>query len=69
MLEELVAYRDEDFVRVAYQICRWYHERYHGSGYPDQLVGEQIPIAAQVVGLAAVSYTHLDVYKRQVMHR
>ena len=52
MLEELDAYRDEDFVRVAYQICRWHHERYDGSGYPDQLVGEQIPIAAQVVGLA-----------------
>ena len=26
MLEELDAYRDEDFVRVAYQICRWHHE-------------------------------------------
>lgn len=52
MPEELDAYRDEDFVRVAYQICRWHHERYDGSGYPDQLVGEQIPIAAQVVGLA-----------------
>ncbi len=52
MLEELDAYRDEDFLRVAYQICRWHHERYDGSGYPDQLVGEQIPIAAQVVGLA-----------------
>ena len=45
------------FVRVAYQICRWHHERYDGSGYPDQLVGEQIPIAAQVVGLADVYET------------
>ena len=52
MLEELDAYRDEDFVRAASQICRWHHERYDGSGYPDHLAGEQIPIAAQVVGLA-----------------
>ena len=52
MLEELDAYRDEDFIRVAYQICRWHHERYDGTGYPDRLAGEQIPIAAQVVGLA-----------------
>ena len=59
MLEELDAYRDEDFVRVAYQICRWHHERYDGSGYPDQLVGEQIPIAAQVVGLADLSLIHI----------
>ncbi len=52
MLEELDAYRDEEFVHVARQICRWHHERYDGSGYPDGLSGEQIPIAAQVVGLA-----------------
>lgn len=52
MLEELDAYRDEDFVQTACQICRWHHERYDGSGYPDHLAGEQIPIAAQVVGLA-----------------
>ncbi len=52
MLEELEAYRDEEFVHVACQICRWHHERYDGSGYPDGLAGEQIPVAAQVVGLA-----------------
>ena len=44
--------RDEPLLQVAHAICRWHHERYDGSGYPDQLVGEQIPIAAQVVGLA-----------------
>lgn len=42
----------EKLIQVAHDICRWHHERYDGSGYPDQLVGEQIPIAAQVVGLA-----------------
>lgn len=52
MLEELDTYKDEDFIQVAYQICRWHHERYDGSGYPDGLAGEKIPIAAQVVGLA-----------------
>ena len=52
MLEGLEAYREEGFVRVAYQICRWHHERYDGSGYPDHKKGEEIPIAAQVVGLA-----------------
>lgn len=52
MLEELDAYRDEDFVRVACKICRWHHERYDGSGYPDGLSGEDIPIEAQVAGLA-----------------
>ena len=59
MLEGLEAYREEGFVRVAYQICRWHHERYDGTGYPDHKKGEEIPIAAQVVGLA-------DVYERLV---
>ena len=59
MLEGLEAYREEGFVRVAYQICRWHHERYDGSGYPDHKKGEELPIAAQVVGLA-------DVYERLV---
>lgn len=37
-----------------YEICRWHHERYDGSGYPDGLKGEEIPISAQVVSLADV---------------
>ena len=39
-------------VKVAFEICRWHHERYDGNGYPDGLKGEEIPIAAQVVALA-----------------
>src|SRR6185436_11067812 len=37
-------------------IVRWHHERWDGKGYPDGLKGEQIPIEAQIVGLA----DHLD---------
>ena len=57
MLEEQPECRDDAFARTAYNICRWHHERYDGGGYPDGLQGEQIPIEAQVVGLA-------DVYER-----
>lgn len=59
MLEEQPECRDDTFARTAYNICRWHHERYDGGGYPDGLQGEQIPIEAQVVGLA-------DVYERLV---
>jgi len=31
-----------------------HHERYDGSGYPDGLVGEQIPIEARIVAVADV---------------
>lgn len=59
ILEEQPECRDDAFARTAYNICRWHHERYDGGGYPDGLQGEQIPIEAQVVGLA-------DVYERLV---
>ena len=33
-------------------IIRWHHERYDGSGYPDGLCGDAIPISAQIIGIA-----------------
>lgn len=54
MLDNIEGYGDEPLVRTAYAICRWHHERYDGRGYPDGLVGEQIPISAQIVALADV---------------
>lgn len=47
---ELLA--DVDFPWEIKPIIRSHHERYDGSGYPDQLVGDEIPIGAQIVGLA-----------------
>ena len=54
MLEKMERYKDEPLVNIAYQICRWHHERYDGRGYPDKLKGEEIPISAQIVSLADV---------------
>ena len=54
MLEGLTPYRKEPLLKTAIEICRWHHERWDGGGYPDGLLGEQIPISAQVVALADV---------------
>lgn len=56
--------------KVAYEICRWHHERYDGKGYPDGLKGEETPIAAQVVALADVydALTSERCYKKAFSH-
>jgi len=33
-------------------MVRWHHERHDGRGYPDGLRGDEIPLEAQVVGIA-----------------
>ena len=35
-------------------IIRWHHERFDGTGYPDRLRGDEIPLSAQIVGIADV---------------
>ena len=70
MLEGLTPYRKEPLLKAAIEICRWHHERWDGGGYPDGLLGEQIPIAAQVVALADVydALTSDRCYKKAYSH-
>lgn len=70
ILQNLPMTQDEPLIQVAYQICRWHHERYDGHGYPDGLVGDQIPITAQVVSLADVydALTGERCYKKAYPH-
>ena len=46
MLDSLEFYQNEMMIKIAYQICRWHHERYDGRGYPadvyDALVSERV---------------------------
>src|SRR3990172_5059966 len=38
--------------QLAKEIARWHHENFDGTGYPDGLKGEAIPISARIVRLA-----------------
>jgi response regulator RpfG family c-di-GMP phosphodiesterase len=39
------------FLRMAIDITRHHHERYDGTGYPDRLAGDAIPLAARIVAI------------------
>jgi len=70
MLENLPIHQDDPLVKVAYEICRWHHERWDGRGYPDGLKGDDIPISAQIVALADVydALTSKRCYKDAFSH-
>lgn len=44
----------DEYKRISMEICHYHHERYDGKGYPEGLVGEEIPISAQLVSVADV---------------
>ena len=42
------------FLQMAIDIARHHHERYDGTGYPDRLAGNAIPLAARIVAIGDV---------------
>ncbi|MBO5667119.1 MAG: diguanylate cyclase, partial [Firmicutes bacterium] len=52
LVSQMEGASDELFLRYAYNISLYHHERWDGRGYPEGLKGDDIPICAQVVGLA-----------------
>lgn len=54
ILEKFHKNQDDQFYQYCYEICRYHHERWDGNGYPDHLVGEEIPISAHIVAVADV---------------
>lgn len=63
-------YPSHRFLRIAHDIARWHHERYDGSGYPDGLAGEDIPLSARIMAIADVydALTSKRVYKDAFTH-
>lgn len=53
-LAEQDAERPLEFLNIAKDISRYHHEKWDGSGYPDGLQGDAIPISARLMALADI---------------
>ena len=54
-LEEVYQnYPGNYFIKTGIEIARSHHEKWDGSGYPDGLCGEEIPLSARIMALADV---------------
>ena len=70
-LDAAVAVHPEaKFLCMARDIAQSHHERFDGSGYPDGLAGENIPLCGRIVALADVydALTTKRVYKKAFSH-
>ncbi|MGZ4953928.1 MAG: HD-GYP domain-containing protein, partial [Methylobacter sp.] len=53
-LAERDAAEPVDFLSLAKEIANWHHEKWDGTGYPDGLAGDAIPVSARIMALADV---------------
>ena len=52
VLKELHEQTGSLYLQLAYELASTHHERWDGSGYPEGLKGEEIPLAGRIVALA-----------------
>ena len=43
-----------EFLTLSKEIAHWHHEKWDGTGYPDQLTGDAIPVSARLMAIADV---------------
>jgi putative two-component system response regulator len=63
-------YSGVGYLSMATEIALTHHERFNGSGYPQSLKGEQIPLSGRIVAFADVydALTSKRVYKAALAH-
>lgn len=62
ILKTISNIEEKDYCDIAYNIAKYHHERFDGTGYPDGLKGEEIPLEARIMAIA-------DVYDALVSER
>lgn len=50
----LEAIDDKEYLEMAHKVARYHHEKWDGTGYPEGLKGEEIPLCARIMAVADV---------------
>jgi len=68
--EALEKYPKAEYLQMSAEIARSHHEKFDGTGYPDGIKGEEIPLAARIVALADVydALVSKRIYKYALEH-
>ena len=63
-------YKQNSFLKMGLNITKYHHEKWDGSGYPDGLVGEEIPLSARIMTIVDVydALRSKRVYKEAFSH-
>jgi len=63
-------YKQNSFLKMGLNITKYHHEKWDGSGYPDGLVGEEIPLSARIMTIVDVydALRSKRVYKEPFSH-
>ena len=63
-------FNKDSYMKVASDIAMYHHEKWNGSGYPEGLSGEDIPLAARIVAIGDVydALRSARVYKEAFSH-
>lgn len=45
---------DPEYLQIAYDVAKYHHEKWNGTGYPEGLKGDEIPLSARIMAVADV---------------
>lgn len=70
IFNSLLQQQEDEYYRFCYEISRSHHERWDGSGYPDHLSKEDIPLSARILALVDVydALVSTRCYKEAIPH-